>query len=821
MKALSIPTRVLHSKLSLTTYLLVILLYEGLLVHQLDATPWLNDHEVYVVYMGHHGDAHKDIIVNTHHELLSSVKGSVEEAAASMIYSYKHGFTGFSALLTAQQAAALSSRTEVVSVFPSRQRTLHTTRSWDFLGIDDTLSVHTNTFNSNHNMRNTSNLNGGRTLRDLANHGKNMVIGVLDSGVWPESESFSDDGMDPVPSTWKGVCETGDAFNISHCNRKLIGARMYIKGYEARFGPLNVSGTGEYRSVRDKDGHGTHTASTAAGREVAHAAALGGFGVGTASGGAALARLAIYKVCWPLPGESPTGENTCGDADMLAAFDDAIADGVNVLSVSIGSGNPQPEYFEDSIAIGGLHAYRHGILVSCSGGNAGPKAGTVSNVPPWLLTVGASSVDRTFSAPVELGNGKILEGQAVTPYVLRPRFYPLIHAADCLLSNLSIDPTSLEASQCLANSLDSRKAHEKIVLCMRGVNARVEKGWEVLRAGGAGMILANLPSNGAEISVDAHMLPATAITSDIGKEIIAYMETTRAPKAKLVPPHTYFGVKPSPIIAAFSSQGPNSVTPFILKPDLSAPGLNILAAWSGDNGPTKLEFDQRRVKYNIYSGTSMSCPHVSGIAALLKEIHPTWSAAAIKSALMTTAFSTGSDGKVIRAASGEVATPFLMGAGEMNPTLAVDPGLVYDIELHEYCDYLHSVGYNQTLINRIIGSYPPCQKLHRLKESDLNLPSLAVDLSTFPAIQVTRKVKHVGNGQSVYTVSVKAPSGVKVKVEPSRFTFTRNGQSKRFWIELSLFEERTDASNPYAFGSFTWSDGLGHNVRSPIVVQVK
>lgn len=794
----------------------------GLLCHHVVvATPWLNDHEVYVIYMGHHGDVQKDVIVSKHHELLSSVKGSHEEAATSMIYNYKHGFSGFSARLSAQEAAALSNRREVVSVFRSRQRKMHTTRSWEFLGVGNGLNFQmTRANNFNHSMGNISATTTSTTLPELAKFGKDMVIGVLDSGVWPESESFSDHGMDPVPAFWKGVCETGDAFNLSHCNRKLIGARMYIKGYEARFGPLNVSGTGEYRSVRDKDGHGTHTASTAAGREVPHAAALGGFGTGMASGGAALARLAIYKVCWPLPGESPTGDNTCGDADMLAAFDDAIADGVNVLSVSIGSGNPQPEYFEDSIAIGGLHAYRHGILLSCSAGNAGPKPGTVSNVPPWLLTVAASSVDRVFSAPVVLGNGQILEGQAVTPYVLKQRFYPFIHAADALLLNTSIDPTSLEASQCLANSLNSSKAMGNIVLCLRGVNARVEKGWEVLRAGGAGMILANLPSNGAEISVDAHMLPATAVPADIGEEIMAYMRTTKKPKAKLVPPHTYLGVKPSPFIAAFSSQGPNSLTPFILKPDISAPGLNILAAWSGDNGPTKLEFDKRRVKYNIYSGTSMSCPHVSGIAALLKAIHPTWSAAAIKSALMTTASTIGSDRKVIRAASGEVATPFLMGAGEMNPSLAADPGLVYDIELREYCDFLHSVGYNHTLISMIIGSYPPCGRLRHVKTSNLNLPSLAVDLSSLPTIEVSRKVKNVGNGQSVYTVSVKAPTGVKVEVEPSRLAFTQPGQSRRFSVKLSLLEGRSGVDNSYSFGSLTWSDGLGHNVRSPIVVRM-
>ncbi|KAH7423960.1 hypothetical protein KP509_12G083100 [Ceratopteris richardii] len=759
------------------------------------------------------------MLIDKHHAMLTSVKKSQDDAARSMIYSYRNGFSGFSARLSPSEVATISRMEGVVSVFPSRQRKLHTTRSWEFLGVDDAIiSQLGGADNFQHNMRNTS--HRGKTLRELASYGSDVVVGVLDSGVWPESESFSDHGMSPVPPSWKGVCETGDAFKLSNCNRKIIGARMYIKGYEARFGPLNVTSTGEYRSVRDKDGHGTHTASTAAGREVPHAAALGGFGAGTASGGAALARLAIYKVCWPLPGESPAGDNTCSDADMLAAFDDAIADGVDILSVSIGSNNPQPDYFEDSIAIGSLHAYRHGILVSCSAGNSGPKEGTVSNVAPWLLTVAASSVDRDFTGPIVLRNGQILEGQTVTPYVLKQRFYPLVHAADVLRSNASVNFSSLEPSQCLANSLDSSKAKGKIILCMRGVNARVEKGREVLRAGGAGMILANLPSNGVEVSVDAHMLPATAVTSDTGENIIAYLKLAKTPKARLLPPRTHLGVKPSPFIAAFSSQGPNSLTPFILKPDISAPGLNILAAWSGANGPTKLEFDKRRVKYNIYSGTSMSCPHVSGVAALLKSIHPTWSPAAIKSAIMTTASVIGSDGRMIKTAAGKVATPFLMGAGEINPTLAADPGLVYDIKLDNYCDFLRSAGYNMTLISITIGVNAPCARKNHMKTSDLNLPSIAIDLSLSRSIQVSRKVKNVGSAHGIYIASIEEPSGIKIDVFPSKLIFNHVGESRRFNIKISHYKEHKYAKNGYSFGSLSWVDGKGHNVRSPIVVKL-
>lgn len=188
--------------------------------------------------------------------------------------------------------------------------------------------------------------------------------------------------------------------------RKIIGARYYLKGYEQFYGPLNRST--DYKSPRDKDGHGTHTASTAGGRRVHNVAALGGFGRGTASGGAPLARLAIYKVCWPIPGQGKDAGNTCLDIDMLAGMDDAIADGVDVMSISIGTANPVP-FFEDAIAIGALHATKRNIVVACSAGNSGPKASTMSNGSPWIITVAASSMDRSFIADLKLGNGEIIQ----------------------------------------------------------------------------------------------------------------------------------------------------------------------------------------------------------------------------------------------------------------------------------------------------------------------------------------------------------------------------------------------------------------------------
>lgn len=188
--------------------------------------------------------------------------------------------------------------------------------------------------------------------------------------------------------------------------RKLVGARYYLKGYEQRYGRLNTSL--DSRSPRDLDGHGTHTASTAGSRSIPNVSALGGFGRGTVSGGAPLARLAVYKVCWAIPGKSKVDGNTCFEEDMLAAFDDAIADGVHVISVSIGSKSPIP-YTQDGIAVGAFHAAKNNIIVACAAGNSGPAPSTLSNPAPWIITVGASSLDRRFISPVILGNGERIE----------------------------------------------------------------------------------------------------------------------------------------------------------------------------------------------------------------------------------------------------------------------------------------------------------------------------------------------------------------------------------------------------------------------------
>ena len=173
---------------------------------------------------------------------------------------------------------------------------------------------------------------------------------------------------------------------------KIIGAKYYRS--DGSFGPDDIP------SPRDSNGHGTHTASTAAGNLVSMTS-LYGFGQGTARGGVPSSRIAVYKVCW---------SDSCSDADILAAFDDAIADGVDIISFSIGATDNHPlDYFYDSLAIGSFHAMRNGILTSTSAGNNGPVPSTISNFAPWFLSVAASTIDRSFSTKVQLGNNIFYE----------------------------------------------------------------------------------------------------------------------------------------------------------------------------------------------------------------------------------------------------------------------------------------------------------------------------------------------------------------------------------------------------------------------------
>lgn len=741
--------------------------------------------KVYIVYLGeHNGEKTLEEIEDHHCSFLHSVKGttSKKDVSASLVHSYKNVINGFSAFLTPQEADMISGMEGVISVFHSDPHAIkpHTTRSWDFVSL----------------LEGTSLINSGDELRQNANYGEDIIVGVIDSGVWPESSSFNDEGMGPVPKSWNGTCQEGVAFNASHCNRKLIGAQYYVNGYEAYYGPLNE--TSDFRSPRDVNGHGTHVAATVGGRRVANASAIGGFAKGTATGGAPNVRLAIYKVCWPVPDQTLAEINTCLPDDILAAFDDAIADGVHVLSISLGSLPETTYYTKDPIAIGSLRAVKRNIAVACSAGNDGPTPSTVGNVAPWIMTVGASSIDRFFSSPVMLGNGMIVEGETVTP-IMRRRLHPLVYAGDVEITGATASNTT---GQCLPGTLSKKLVRGKVVLCR---NSGARASMEVNRAGGVAAILLN-PFDVTQVA--PFLDPTTVAFLDGFKTILTYIQSDNNPMATLLPGKTLIGTKPAPVMSPTSSKGPNFIDPNILKPDITAPGFNILAAWSEASSPLQIPEDHRVVKYNIISGTSMSCPHVSAVIALLKSIHPDWSSAAIRSALMTTSTINNVVGRPITNATGDNANPFEYGAGHFRPSRAVDPGLIYDATYTDYLLYLCSQ--NISLDSSFI-----CPE-EVPSPSNLNYPSLAIANMRGSSRTVTRVVTNVGKDNSTYVLAVRSPPGYVVDIVPKTLRFSKLGEKHSFNVTVraqSIIEKR----NEFSFGWYTWSDGV-HVVQSPIAV---
>ncbi|XP_042494602.1 subtilisin-like protease SBT1.6 [Macadamia integrifolia] len=775
---MAVPTRLCKS--------LLLFLVLTFLILPLETLSKSTDDNIIKTFIFRVDEQSKPSIFSSHYHWYSSAFAE----PVQILHVYDTVFHGFSATLTPNQAASVLRHPSVLAVFEDHRRQLHTTRSPQFLGL-----------------RNQQGLWSG------SDYGSDVIVGVLDTGVWPERRSFSDHNLSPVPTRWKGICESGVQFTQAHCNRKLIGARFFARGHEAA-ARLNgasdmelVNATVEYRSPRDADGHGTHTASTAAGRYVFQAS-MAGYAPGVAKGVAPKARLAVYKVCWKGSG--------CFDSDILAAFDRAVADGVDVISISIGGNGVSAPYYLDPIAIGAYGAVSKGVFVSSSAGNDGPNGMTVTNLAPWLTTVAAGTIDRNFPADVILGDGRKISG--VSLYSGKPlygKMFPLVYPGKSGM---------LSASLCMENSLDPKLVRGKIVICDRGSNPRVAKGLVVKKAGGVGMILTNGISNGEGLVGDAHLIPACAVGSKEGDKLKAYVSSSANPTTTIVFRGTIIGVKPAPVVASFSGRGPNGVNPEILKPDLIAPGVNILAAWTDAFGPTGLDSDTRKTEFNILSGTSMACPHVSGAAALLKSAHPDWSPAAIRSAMMTTANIVDNRLQLMTdEATGNPSTPYDFGSGHLNLGRAMDPGLVYDITSQDYVSFLCSIGYGKNTIQVITKTPASCPPRKPLPEN-LNYPSITAlfDSSArgVSSKKMIRTVTNVGPANSVYRVSVNAPpKGVSVTVKPSKLVFSE-AVKKRSYAVTVLIDSRNlvlDENTGAVFTSLSWSDGK-HVVRSPITI---
>jgi subtilisin family serine protease len=621
-----------------------------------------------------------------------------------------------------------------------------------------------------------------------------MILGIIDSGIWPESQSFSDRKLDgssgnlyPHKVTgFHGTCQTGEAFTASNCNNKLIGARHFNAAWGGD-AALEALRPWEFMSPRDYNGHGTHTSSTAGGNfgvtTTGPAAAFGSI-----SGMAPRARISAYKALWStVDGATASGFTS----DLVAAIDQAVADGVDVINYSISGTTTN---FLDPAEISFLFAADAGVFVSASAGNSGPTTGTVAHPSPWITTVAAGTHNRSVSGSVTLGNGTTYSGASVAATTAGPAGFVDSTAVGLPGANATALALCFSAaSNGGVAVLDPVKVAGKIVLCDRGTNARVDKSLAVQQAGGIGMVLVNVTPG--SLNADFHSIPTVHLSDTVRAAVKAYAATAGA--TATINKAVFNFATPAPFTAAFSSRGPLTAgAGDLLKPDVIAPGQDILAAVAKTAAQQNLDF-------NILSGTSMSAPHVAGLAALLKQLHPDWSPMAVKSALMTS----GSD--VLDGPNTDPLVIFRQGAGHVRPNSAADPGLVFDSNANDWLAFLcgTTTGVTASTCNTLKAAG------FSTDPSDFNSPSIAI--GDLPGTQtVTRKVTNVGGSSATYTPNVTGMPGINVVVSPSSLTIGA-GQTGTFTVRFST---TTAALNTYVGGQLAWSDGK-HNVRIPLVVR--
>ncbi len=689
---------------------------------------------------------------------------TINAVGGEKFYDYVFTFNGFAARLTNDQAAEMKLQSGVVSVTPDEIHMADTVTTPTFLGLDAP---------------------GGlwEQLGGTQMAGASVIVGIIDSGIWPENQSFAFEPwlVDRPYMRWYGTCADGEDWVAADaCNGKIIGARYYNESWGGNAG-IDALRPWEFNSPRDYNGHGSHTASTSAGNYGVDALMPDGTSLGKISGMAPRARLAVYKALWSTEDASTAGGST---SDLVAAIDQAVADGVDVINYSISGSLTN---FADPVEIAFGKAARAGVFVAASAGNSGPTASTVAHNSPWLTTVAAGTHDRFYQGTVTLGDGSTYTGASLGAGT---DVLPVILSTAAALPGA--DPTAVRL--CFSSAywgepvLDPALVAGKIVVCDRGTSARVDKSLAVQEAGGLGMILTNTSAN--SINADLHSIPTVHVDHIAGAAIKAYINGTASPTAQLSPGVIVMGYL-APDVAAFSSRGPALAgSGNLLKPDIMAPGVDILAAVSPASSGG--------LNYNFYSGTSMSSPHIAGIAALLKQAHPTWSPMAIKSAMMTTASQTRNNGTAIPG------NFFGYGAGQVVPNSATDPGLVYDSSWRDWTGFLCGLG---------VMAHPRCP-LVTMNASDLNLASIGIG-KLAGSQTVTRRVTNVGNAAETYTASVNGLAGVTVEVSPETFT-VQPQETKSFTVKFT----RVDAAlNSYVFGQLVWTGSLGHVVTSPVALR--
>nr|QOQ34356.1 SBT3 [Nicotiana benthamiana] len=683
-------------------------------------------------------------------------------SSSKLVYAYTNAIHGFSATLSPSELQVIKNSPGYLSSTKDMTVKIDTTHTSQFLG-----------------------LNSDSGAWPKSDYGKDVIVGLVDTGIWPESKSYNDNGMTEVPSRWKGECESGTQFNSSLCNKKLIGARYFNKGLIANNPNITIS----MNSARDTDGHGTHTSSTAAGSHV-ESASYFGYARGSATGMAPKAHVAMYKALW---------EEGTMLSDILAAIDQAIEDGVDIISLSLGIDDLA--LYEDPVAIATFAAMEKDIFVSTSAGNEGPDDQALHNGTPWVLTVAAGTVDREFIGTLSLGNGVSVTGLSLYP------------------GNSSSSESSIVfLKTCLEEKELEKNAH-KFAVCYDTNGSVSDQLYNVKNTKVAGGIFITNYTD-LEFYLQSEF-PAVFLNFEDGDKVLEYIKNSHSPKARLEFQVTHLGAKPAPKVASYSSRGPSESCPFILKPDLMAPGALILASWPQKSPATQIRSGELFSNFNIISGTSMSCPHAAGVAALLKGAHPKWSPAAIRSAMMTTADTMDNMQMPIRdiGRNNNAASPLAMGAGRINPNKALDPGLIYDITSQDYINLLCALDFTSQQIKAITRSSAySCSN----SSLDLNYPSFigyfnynSSESDPKRIQEFQRTVTNVGEGMSVYTAKLTSMGDYKASVAPDKLVFKEKYEKQSYKLRI---EGPLLVDNYLVYGSLSWVETSGkYVVKSPIV----
>ncbi|OAY24592.1 hypothetical protein MANES_17G027600v8 [Manihot esculenta] len=744
--------------------------------------------------------------LDSHDQLLQR---TLEIGSYSKLYSFKHIVNGFAVHVTPSQAEKLKDAPGVKMVERDRGAKLMTTYTPHFLGLPQGVWTQ----------------EGG-----AKNAGEGIVIGFVDTGIDPLHPSFANDPLNPFTSNishFSGACETGPRFPPSSCNGKIVSARFFSAGAQAvaTLTPM------DFLSPIDAVGHGSHVASTAAGN-AGVPVVTNGFYYGKASGMAPRARIAVYKAVYPTVGTI---------TDVVAAMDQAVMDGVDILTLSVGPDEPPEDTltFLSVFDVFMLLAQRAGVFVVQAAGNNGPAPSTVVSYSPWAVGVAACSTDRNFRGSLLLGNGQKVGGVGLSA----PTFggglflHKLVLAQDAVKANGTFPrtPQCVEECQC-TESLDPNVVRGSIVICT--FSAGFSNDTSTITAitntartlGFKGFALVANPTYGDFIAepvpfaVSGIMIPKVAdaqiisryYEQQIRRNERGFVTDFRARAAIGEGRVASFGGR-APIVSRFSSRGPdiidiNKHLADVLKPDIVAPGHQIWAAWSPLSALDPLLTGNT---FALLSGTSMATPHVVGIAALIKQLNPSWTPSSISSALSTTATKYDNYGELILSEGYDIdsfypSTHFDVGAGLVNPTRAIDPGLVFISEFDDYISFLCSLpNISPTTIKIVTGE--TCRK-PLSHPANLNLPSVTIS-ALRGSLRVQRSVKNVGSKPEIYLCSVISPNGTMVNPSPTWFAIAPQG-TQNIDIQFRV----TQAGDVFSFGEIVLTGSLNHIVRIPLSV---